>query len=185
MSGTPDKAARPGETWVDQARLPAKKELSDERAFEALLAPCKDRAWAVCYRICGNHADAADALQDATIAAWRHLDSFRGDARFSTWFHRIAANAALQVVRRRRDIPLADLPDTAAEDSFTERVHSSAILQAALLQIRPEFRTALVLREWGDLSYAEIAEWQGVPVQTVKSRLNRARQALARLLVNE
>ena len=171
-------------TAVGDAELVTRASGGDQDAFAALLEPCRDRAWALCYRICGNREDASDALQDAMIAAWRGLAGFRGGSRFSTWFHRIAANAALQVVRRRRDVPHAEPPDRGTPDTFTDQVQASALLQAALLQIRPEFRTALVLREWGDLTYAEIAEWQGVPVQTVKSRLNRARQALALLLAD-
>ena len=167
---------------MDEAELVTRASGGDDDAFAALLEPCRDRAWALCYRICGNRDDASDALQDAMVAAWRNLGRFRGGSRFSTWFHRIAANAALQVVRRRRDIPHAELPDKPVAETFTDRVQNSGLLQAALIQIRPEFRTALVLREWGDLTYAEIAEWQGVPIQTVKSRLNRARHALALLL---
>ncbi len=167
---------------MDEAELVSLASAGDDDAFAALLAPSRDRAWSLCYRICGNREDASDALQDAMIAAWRNLGSFRGGSRFSTWFHRIAANAALQIVRKRRDVPHAELPDKSVPETFTDQVQNSALLQAALLQIRPEFRTALVLREWGDQTYAEIAEWQGVPIQTVKSRLNRARHALALLL---
>jgi RNA polymerase sigma factor (sigma-70 family) len=154
----------------------------DELAFATLLDDCGTRAWAVCLRICGNRQDAEDALQDAAVAAWRNLESFRGGSRFCTWFYRIAANAALQLVRSRRDMPAAGLPEPATPDSFTDRVLTEELVQHALGQLRPEFRAALILREWGGLQYAEIAEWQGIPVQTVKSRLNRARNALARLL---
>jgi RNA polymerase sigma factor (sigma-70 family) len=168
----------------DEDRLLDAARQGDEQAFAALLDTARTRAWAVCYRICGNRDDAADALQDASVAAWRAIGNFRGDARFSTWFHRIAANASLQLVRRRRDQSWAEVPEEADLDAegFADRIHESAVLQHALQQLRPEFRTALVLREWGDLPYREIAEWAGVPVQTVKSRLNRARAALARLL---
>jgi RNA polymerase sigma factor (sigma-70 family) len=172
----------PSSNGPQEATLVARAAGGDEEAFAGLLQDCRERAWSICYRICGNRPDAEDALQDAAIAAWRHLGGFRGGSRFSTWFYRISANAALQVVRRRRDVPHEALPVTAEPEAFTDRIDDSALLQAALAQIRPQFRAALVLREYGDLSYEEIAEWQGVPVQTVKSRLNRARQALARLV---
>jgi RNA polymerase sigma factor (sigma-70 family) len=154
----------------------------DEHAFALLLDDCRSRAWAVCYRICGNRQDAEDALQDAAVAAWRHLGSFRGGAKFSTWFYRIAANAALQIVRRRRDVPVEDPPEVAAPGSFTDRVEAAQLVQQALSQLRPEYRAALVLREWADMSYEDIAEWLDVPLQTVKSRLHRARNAMAQLL---
>lgn len=171
-------------TLGEDSGLIARAVDGDELAFAVLLADCRGRAWAVCYRICGNHQDAEDALQEAAVAAWRHVSAFRGAAQFSTWFCRIAANAALQLVRRRRDTPTDALPEPPAPGSFTDRVEAEYLVRHALAQLRPEFRAALVLREWGDLSYADIAEWQGVPVQTVKSRLNRARNALAQLLAD-
>lgn len=168
----------------DESELVAQAATGDEQAFALLLDGCRQRSWAVVYRICGDAHDAEDALQDAAIAAWRHLDTFRGGARFSTWFYRIAANAALQVVRRRRDQPHAEIAELA--DTHTggidDRVTAGMVVQTALAQLRPEFRAALVLREWGGLSYQEIADWQQVPIQTVKSRLNRARTAVAGLV---
>lgn len=167
---------------VSDADLVSRAVLGDEVAFGELLQSCRTRSWAVCYRICGNRDDAQDALQDAAIAAWRHLGSFTARSRFSTWFYRIAANASLQIVRRRRDSLPEDLLERLAVGDFSERLTQVSAVQEALAQVRPEFRAALVLREWGALTYEEIAEWQGVPVQTVKSRLNRARHSLAQLL---
>jgi RNA polymerase sigma factor (sigma-70 family) len=169
-------------TLRDETALLHRAVAGDEQAFATLLEDCRGRAWAVCTRICGNRDDAEDALQDAAVAAWRNLDRFRGGARFSTWFYRIAANASLQIVRRRRDLPSDQLPEPHGTASFADRVDTADVVQQALAQLRPEFRAALVLREYGALSYNEIAEWQGIPVQTVKSRLNRARTALAALL---
>ena len=157
----------------------------DARAFATLVAGHRDRAWAVCLRITGHRHDAEDALQDALTAAWRNLPSFRGDARFGTWLHRIAANAALKLVARRRDTPSDELPDVVAPESeFALGIVEQDAIAAALAQLPPEFRSALVLREYADLSYAEIAEAQGVGIQTVKSRLNRARRAVSTLLQN-
>lgn len=151
----------------------------DERAFAELVTRHKRHIWAVCVRITNNGADAEDALQEALTAAWQHLDKFRGDAKFSTWMHRIAANAALSVVRRRRDVVLQefDLEDTGG-DAYREFDETDRV-QAALRTIPMDFRAALVLREYGGLSYEEIAQHQAIPVATVKSRLNRAKKALA------
>jgi RNA polymerase sigma-70 factor (ECF subfamily) len=153
----------------------------DARAFATLVAAHRDRAWAVCLRITGHRHDAEDALQDALTAAWCNLSSFRGEALFGTWLHRIAANAALKLVKRRRDVPLDDVADLPTPESTLAVVERDAIASALAL-IPPEFRAALVLREYADMSYAEIAKAQGVGIQTVKSRLNRARRAVQALL---
>jgi RNA polymerase sigma-70 factor (ECF subfamily) len=162
--------------------LVARARNGDDRAFTELVTRHKKHIWAVCVRITNNGSDAEDALQEALTAAWQHLDKFRGDAKFSTWLHRIAANAALSVVRRRRDVVLDDfeLEDTGT-DQYREFDETDRV-QAALRLVPTDFRTALVLREYGGLSYEEIAVHQGIPVATVKSRLNRAKKSLAEAL---
>lgn len=173
MAGTPDFEAELLRRAVD----------GDGRAFADLVATHRDRTWAVCLRITGDRYDAEDALQEALAAAWRNLARFRGDARFGTWLHRIAANAALKVVERRRDVSLEEVPDQPGSASeFTQTIVERDAIGAALALLPPEFRTALVLREYADMSYVEIAEAQGVGVQTVKSRLNRARRAVHAVL---
>ncbi|RIJ76137.1 sigma-70 family RNA polymerase sigma factor [Nakamurella silvestris] len=160
----------------------------DDRAFEELVGLHKRHIWAVCVRITRNSSDAEDALQDALTAAWQHIGKFRGEAKFSTWLHRIAANAALAVVRRRKDVALADVQPEGVEvaddgpDPY-ERIAQADRVQAALAELPENFRVAIVLREYGDMTYDEIAVHQGVPVQTVKSRINRARTALATILL--
>jgi RNA polymerase sigma factor (sigma-70 family) len=167
---------------VGERTLISRAQAGDERAFAELVTRHKRHIWAVCVRITNNTSDAEDALQEALTAAWQHLDKFRGDAKFSTWMHRIAANAALAVVRRRRDV-LTDefeLEDTGS-DAYRDFDETDRV-QAALRTIPPDFRAALVLREYGGLTYDEIAVHQGIPVATVKSRLNRAKKALAEAL---
>lgn len=169
----------------DESQLLDRARRGEAAAFERLVNDHAQRAWAVCYRITGNSHDAEDALQDALIAAWQNLHRFRGDSRLGTWLHRIAANASLAVVRRRRDVVVGELPtgraDAAAPDLY-DRLAESDRIEAALRTLPDDFRVALVLRVFGDLSYQEIATHQGVPVQTVKSRLNRARAAMAATL---
>jgi RNA polymerase sigma factor (sigma-70 family) len=158
----------------------------DAHAFSTLVSAHRERTWAVCLRITGHRHDAEDALQDALTAAWRNLSSYRGEARFGTWLHRIAANAALKLVARRRDVGLDEIDERALPDApgseFALLVVDADAIAAALARIPPEFRAALVLREYADMSYAEIADAQGVGIQTVKSRLNRARRAMFALL---
>lgn len=150
----------------------------DAQAFEELLRPHRDKLWAVCVRVTGNRADAEDAVQECMIAVWRGLPRFRGESQFSTWIYRIAANAALGIVRRRREVPVEEIFDVSPNASFEDEIALHDQIQAALQSVPEDFRVALVLREYGGLTYEEISEHQGIPIQTVKSRLNRARAAV-------
>lgn len=164
---------------VEQAELVAAARSGDGAAFAALVEPARARAWSVCLRITGQPSDAEDALQDALTSAWQNLDRFRQDAAFSTWLYRIASNASLSLVRKRRDTP-TDFEDRdwVSEDP-THTVDTVDRVQRALAEIPHSFRAVLVLREYGDLSYQEIADTLGISIQTVKSRLHRARTAVA------
>jgi RNA polymerase sigma-70 factor (ECF subfamily) len=170
-------------TSTDELSLVRAAAAGDAQAFTSLVEPHRQRTWAVCYRITGHREDAEDALQDALTAAWQNLARFRGDAQFGTWLHRIAANAALKLVQRRREAPVEAVDDIAdAETPFSSTLAERDALQRVLTLLPPDFRTALVLREYADMSYADIAAYQGVGIQTVKSRLNRARHAVHDLL---
>ncbi|AKK03859.1 RNA polymerase sigma factor [Corynebacterium epidermidicanis] len=164
----------------DQAEVLARAQAGDERAFATLARSAQSRMWAVCLSITGNRHDAEDALQNALTAAWQNLHRFDGQAKFSTWAYRIAANAALQIVRKRRDIPddeagLAEVDNSSPVDA---QVTAGLVVKAALATLPEEFREVIVLREYAGLSYQDIADHQGIPVQTVKSRINRARAKL-------
>jgi RNA polymerase sigma-70 factor (ECF subfamily) len=141
---------------------------------------------AVCYRIVGDEGVAEDALQETLVAAWRHLDRFQGRSKFSTWLYRIAHNAALAAARKVVPEPIDALErGVAVSTSVDQSVSDVRTVRWALARIPPDFRAALVLREFCDLSYDEIARAQGIKVETVKTRISRARQALARLLVDD
>ena len=154
----------------------------DPDAFLQLVAPSRLQLFEVCRRITGNVHDAEDAMQDALVAAWGALSSFRGDAAFATWLHRIAVHAAIAVVRRRVASRQAAAVAGSSSPPLVDRVVDADAIERALHRIPTPFRTALILREVGDLSYAEIARIEGIPIQTVKSRLSRARRAVATLL---
>lgn len=166
--------------------------------MDQLLRRHYDRVHAVCRRITGSEADAADAAQEAMIAIVRALPRFDSRSSFGTWAYRIATNASLDELRRRRRRPVltdartmgdareaaepldhADPDSTLRLDAIAERMS----LDAALLALPESFRVPVVLRDVADLDYAEIAEVLDVPIGTVKSRIARGRAALAAELV--
>ena len=170
-------------TLVDAARG------GDRDALEQLLRRHYDTVHAVCRRITGNQADADDAAQDAMIAIVRAIGRFDDRARFSTWAYRVAVNASLDELRRRRRRPgLAGyVPDDArttggAAGPAPESAVARVDVDAALAHLAPEFRAAVVLRDLCQLDYAEIAEVLDVPIGTVRSRIARGRAALVPLL---
>jgi len=168
------------ETLVERASA------GDRRALELLLDRHADRVHAICRRIVGDPEDTLDATQEALIAVARGITRFDGRAAFTTWLHRIATNAALDELRRRKrrvltTSPRDDLPDAGAS-TVEQRVAAKLDVDAALAQVPEDFRVAVVLRDLCDLDYPEIAEVLGVPAGTVKSRISRGRQALAGLL---
>jgi RNA polymerase sigma-70 factor (ECF subfamily) len=177
----------------DDRQLVAAAQAGDRQALDALLRRHYDRVHAVCRRIAGSSRDADDAAQEAMISIVRGLPRFDGRAQFSTWVYRIATNAALDELRRRRRRPtLVAVDDEGrqpeAVDPLAERtVEASAdrlSIDAALSDLPEDFRVAVVLRDVGDLDYAEIAEALDVPVGTVKSRIARGRSQLAAALGN-
>jgi RNA polymerase sigma-70 factor (ECF subfamily) len=190
---TPDRSADTSERAADRAREHALVEAAragDRAAMESLLRSHADRVFAVCRRITGSDADAADAAQEAMIAVVRNLGRFDGRSSFGTWVYRIATNASLDELRRRRRRPgpadTSDLPpdhDPRQSDPAATRAEATIedrlLLEPALQRIPEEFRVPLVLRDVGDLDYAEIADTLGVPIGTVKSRIARGRAALA------
>jgi RNA polymerase sigma-70 factor (ECF subfamily) len=163
----------------------------DRGALDLLLRRHADRLHAVCRRVTGNDADALDATQEAMIAIVRGLARFDGRSAFSTWAYRVATNACLDELRRRRRRP----EPTADEDlertegrvggegqAALDAVGDRADIDAALATLPEEFRVAVVLRDLVGLDYAEIGEILGAPPGTVRSRIARGRAGLASAL---
>jgi RNA polymerase sigma-70 factor (ECF subfamily) len=167
----------------------------DRDALEELLRQQYPQIHAVCRRITGHDADAADAAQNALISITRGLARFDDRSRFSTWAYRIAVNSSIDELRRRarrQAVSLDDL-DGVAQIGLTAPVGSgpggdpdlSAArldVDAALRRLPVDFRAAVVLRDMCGLDYAEIAEVLQLPPGTVRSRIARGRAALVRLL---
>ncbi len=168
--------------------LVAAAQTGDPGALDALLRAHYDRLYAVCRRLTGNDADAADAAQETLLALVRGLRGFDGRSRFSTWSYRIAVNASLDELRRRRRRPEPGLDDhLAAPPGATGRDLSDDSdrrldIDAALGRLPMEFRTAVVLRDLCGLDYAEIATVLAIPPGTVRSRIARGRSLLVPLL---
>jgi RNA polymerase sigma-70 factor (ECF subfamily) len=176
---------------LDDRALVAAAQAGDRDALDRLIRTHYDRIHAVCRRITGSESDAADAAQEALIAMVRGLHRFDGRSAFSTWVYRIATNASLDELRRRRRRPLSVVHDDDRADlepadrnsglAF-ELVADREVLEAALLEVPEDFRVPVVLRDVADLDYQEIAETLGVPIGTVKSRIARGRGMLGAAL---
>jgi RNA polymerase sigma-70 factor (ECF subfamily) len=159
----------------------------DRDALDRLLRRHHDRIHGVCRRICGHDADAHDATQEALIAIVRGLSRFDGRAAFGTWAYRIATNACLDELRRRRRRPEPGLPEldrvpVGDGPELGTAVTDQLAIQGALATLPAEFRAAVVLRDLCQLDYAEIGEVLGIPPGTVRSRIARGRSVLARSL---
>ena len=162
----------------------------DAGAFATLVARHQDRLWAVALGVMRNPDDAADALQDAYISAFRRADSFRGDARVTTWLHRIVVNACLDRLRslkiRATEMLPEDLdrsPELAAEPvDPVEAAQDRAHIVAALGRLNADQRAALVLVDMHGYSVEEAAAILGCAAGTVKSRCARGRARLLPLL---
>jgi len=161
-------------------------------SLDSLLRDHYSMIQAVCRRILLNDSDADDATQNAMIAIVRGYESFDGRSAFSTWVYRIATNAALDELRRRRRRPLSlfsndgqqvDIADTHSDDRQLA-FEASDYLAQGLAQIPEEFRVALVLRDVADLDYEEISQVLNIPIGTVRSRIARGRGRLADILGN-
>ena len=174
---------RPDGEASDEA-LAAAANSGDRGALEVLLARHFDRVHAICRRVTGHPEDALDATQEALIALTRGLHRYDGRALFTTWLYRVATNAALDELRRRKRRPEpAELDEdrslVGAAGSVESAVAARLDVDAALATLSPEFRAAVVLRDLCDLDYAEIAEVLDVPIGTVRSRIARGRAAIA------
>ena len=169
------------------AELIAAHAAGDQHAFGELVRRHRDRMWAVALRTLRDPDEAADALQDAFISAFRAAGSFRAESQVTTWLHRIVVNACLDRVRRRNARPTSPLPEAGPHepavprDAMSERETQLAVHEA-LGTLPEEQRAAIVLVDIEGYSVAETASILGVAEGTVKSRCARGRAKLAVLL---
>ena len=169
---------------MSEAQLIRRAGDGDAQAVRALYERYAPRVYAVVRRIAANDDLAQDYAQEAWIRAMRALPTFRGDARFSTWLHRIAVNAALQAVRRagtrlKREAPM---PETIAVDPMLRDTLLQKRLEAALDRLPEGMRQVLILHDVEGYTHEEIGEVLGVASGTSKSQLFKARAKMRSLL---
>lgn len=176
--------------WIAQARQ------GDQEAFSQLVYLYEKRIYALALRMCGNPEDAAEAAQEAFLAAWQGLPFFRGEASFSTWLYRLASNSCVDLLRREGRHRQAAGPSLDDEESSlsvpdstpgpqeaAERQELRRQIQEGLNTLSPEHRQVLILREMHQLSYEEIAQTLELDLGTVKSRISRGRRQLRNFLL--
>ena len=160
-------------------------------SFEALAQSVERDLYLTCYGMLGNREDAADALQETMLRAWRGFHGFRGEAQWKTWFHRIAVNTCIDMIRKRKPETSLEVMAENGFDPRDERVSVSGDLEAAerkrvlrqaIQRLEEKDRTLIILRDVRGMAYDEIARVLRLPQVTVKSRLNRAREKLKRIL---
>ena len=172
--------------------LVVRAQKGDRRAVERLLCEARPRAMAVAMKVLRNPTDAEDAVQDALTKIWKYLPRFEGRASFFTWIHRIVMNSSLDLLRREK--VRSEIREESDEGELIfdfEPAHqntpeavlaskqTSAIVRDAMKVLSPVHSEALVLREFEENSYEEIAALSSCPIGTVMSRLHHARRRLA------
>ena len=178
---------------MNERELIARLQKRDEAAFEELIRQYEKKVYTLCFRMCGNSEDAEEAAQDAFLALWRGIDRFRQESSLSTWIYRLATNACIDTLRRRKkqsgsvslddEELFVDAVDTSPQPQETvEHRETQKLLQEGLSALPEEYRKVLILREIEGLSYTEIAESASIELGTVKSRISRGRSLLRNFL---
>ena len=178
---------------MNERELIARLQKRDEAAFEELIRQYEKKVYTLCFRMCGNSEDAEEAAQDAFLALWRGIDRFRQESSLSTWIYRLATNACIDTLRRRKkqsgsvslddEELFVDAVDTSPQPQETvEHREARKLLQEGLSALPEEYRKVLILREIEGLSYTEIAECASLELGTVKSRISRGRSLLRNFL---
>lgn len=174
------------QVWLEQARN------GDKAAFGKLITAYQSPVYNLSYRMLSNSGEAEEAAQEAFIRAYTRLESYNPAHKFSTWLLSITSNYCIDLIRKRRalllsiDEPLAPHPALMSDKAYGPEAHfemneTKDRVQVLLNGLQPEYRQAVVLRYWYELTYEEIAEMMDTTVSAIKSRLFRARKQLAEI----
>ena len=179
-------------TWTDE-ELVARSRSGDVESFNQLITRWERPIYALAYRVIGQEEDARDVCQETFLRAFRGIGAFKGQAKFSSWLYRIALNLCRDWIRRRRRTPLAQLPDdveledlaaaagpSESVEDLVARRELSSVGEAAMARRPEEQRTAVILKEYHGMTFQEIADLQGCPLSTVKTRLYQGLSVLRR-----
>jgi RNA polymerase sigma-70 factor (ECF subfamily) len=175
--------------------LVARSRGGDLDSFNQLVLRWERPIYALAYRVIGREEDARDVAQDAFLRAFRSLHGFKGQAKFSSWLYRITLNLCRDWMRRQRRAPFAQAPEgidlielatetTPAEsiEDLVSRKELGRAVATAMSMLPEEQRTAIILKEYHGLTFQEIADLQGCPLSTVKTRLYQGLTVLRRQL---
>ena len=178
--------------------LVARSMAGDVDSFNQLVLRWERPIYALAYRVIGRDEDARDVAQETFLRAFRALPGFKGQAKFSSWLYRIALNLCRDWIRRKKRTPVVDMPEgvdiieMAAEQGPVESIEDlvarqemSAIVAEGMKLLPDEQRTAIVLKEFHGLTFQEIADLQGCPLSTVKTRLYQGLSVLRRYLESQ
>ncbi len=181
-------------TCTDE-ELVARSARGDADSFNQLITRWERPIYALAYRVIGREQDARDVCQETFLRAFRGIAAFKGQAKFSSWLYRIALNLCRDWIRRERRTPVVQAPegvelsDLAAERGPAESVEDlvarqdmSRVVAKAMEMLSDEQRTAIILKEYQGLTFQEIADLQGCPLSTVKTRLYQGLTLLRRQL---
>jgi RNA polymerase sigma-70 factor (ECF subfamily) len=178
---------------VTEQEYLARARAGDEAAFTPLVETYQTAVYNLCYRMLGDAHEAEDAAQEAFLRAYSQLRRYDPTRSFKTWLFSIASHHCIDRLRKRRVTWLSidddDLPPhpnlrepAAGPEETASRREQARVIQGHLSKLSPEDRGVIVMRYWYDLSYEEIAETTGATVSAVKSRLHRARGAVAEMV---
>jgi RNA polymerase sigma-70 factor (ECF subfamily) len=181
-------------TFTDD-ELVARSIGGDAESFNQLILRWERPIYALAYRVIGREEDARDVCQETFLRAFRALPGFKGQAKFSSWLYRIALNLCRDWIRRQRRAPVTQMPEgvepgellaesgpvESIEDLVTRRQLSEVVSEAMAL-LPEEQRTAIILKEYHGMTFQEIADMQGCPLSTVKTRLYQGLTVLRRHL---
>lgn len=160
-------------------------------SFELLVSEHTEHMYRIAYRVFGNPHDASDMTQEALLKAYKSLENFKFDSKFSTWLYRITMNTCIDEYRKRSkrngDVSMdnvleSDLGASNSPQDILERNETAIMVREAINMLSEEHKRVVILRDIEGMSYSQIAEIEGISEGTVKSRINRARGELRKIL---
>jgi RNA polymerase sigma-70 factor (ECF subfamily) len=180
--------------WSDE-ELVSRSIGGDQDSFNQLVLRWERPIYALAYRVIGREEDARDVCQETFLRAFRALNGFRGQAKFSSWLYRIALNLCRDWIRRERRTPIVQAPEelevlemaairepSVSIEDLVARRELTRVVERAMARLPEEQRTAIILKEYHELTFQEIADLVGCPLSTVKTRLYQGLAVLRREL---